>query len=235
MSPDTLVLGGLWYITFLLSTTCHEGAHALVAKWGGDDTAFRGGQVSLNPLPHIQREPFGMILAPVITYFLMGWMLGWASAPYDPFWAARHPKRAGWMALAGPAANFLLVILAGLALYIGINSGHFVFGMGSSDAAPAQQIAQLFGAPEGSPLGGLASFLSILFTLNLLLGTFNLIPAPPLDGSTAILVALPTKAAQRYMEWLSNPMIGMVGILLAWTLFPRIFGPILRAAISIFH
>ncbi|MGH9724184.1 MAG: site-2 protease family protein, partial [Candidatus Acidiferrales bacterium] len=62
MNPNTLVLGVTWYIVFLFSTTCHEAAHALVAKLGGDETAARGGQVSLNPLPHIMREPFGMVV-----------------------------------------------------------------------------------------------------------------------------------------------------------------------------
>ena len=56
MNPELLALGALWYVAFLLSLTCHEAAHALVATWGGDDTAAAGGQVTLNPLPHMQRE-----------------------------------------------------------------------------------------------------------------------------------------------------------------------------------
>ena len=102
MDPQFLILGVIWYIVFLFSTTCHEGAHALAAKWGGDPTAFHGGQVSLNPLPHIRREPFGLVLVPIVSYFWMHWMIGWASAPYDPNWQAAHPRRSAWMALAGP-------------------------------------------------------------------------------------------------------------------------------------
>src|SRR2546429_4905208 len=60
ISPDLLALGFIWYVVFLFSTTCHEAAHALAAKIGGDETAFLGGQVTLNPVPHIQREPWGM-------------------------------------------------------------------------------------------------------------------------------------------------------------------------------
>ncbi|MBA0083924.1 MAG: hypothetical protein HRJ53_02915, partial [Acidobacteria bacterium Pan2503] len=56
ISPELLALGFIWYVVFLFSTTCHEAAHALVAKMGGDETAFLGGQVTLNPVPHIQRE-----------------------------------------------------------------------------------------------------------------------------------------------------------------------------------
>src|SRR5215468_4693673 len=101
MDSQLLLMGLVWYVVFLLSTTCHEAAHALVAKWGGDLTAFRGGQVTLNPLPHIRREPFGMVLFPILSYALGGWMMGWASAPYDPTWCRMYPRRAAKMALAG--------------------------------------------------------------------------------------------------------------------------------------
>src|SRR3954463_846660 len=105
MRPEELALAPLWYVTFLLSTTCHEAAHAWAAKLGGDLTAFHGGQVTLNPVPHIKREPFGLVLIPILSFFMGGAMLGWASAPYDPLWSRRYPKRAAWMSLAGPAAN----------------------------------------------------------------------------------------------------------------------------------
>ena len=94
LSPEFLVQGLIWYIAFLFSTTCHEASHALAAKMGGDLTAFHGGQVTLNPVPHMRREPFGMLLVPLLSYVLGGWMIGWASAPYDPFWQARYPRRA---------------------------------------------------------------------------------------------------------------------------------------------
>src|SRR5690606_872503 len=83
----------VWYVVFLFSTTFHEFSHAIVAYWGGDKTAHDGGQVSLDPMPHIRRSPFGLVLAPLVTFPLFGWMIGWASAPYDPRWAAAHPKR----------------------------------------------------------------------------------------------------------------------------------------------
>src|ERR1041384_369674 len=59
INAGTLVVGCIWYVAFLFSTTCHEASHALVAKLGGDDTAERGGQITLNPVPHIRREPWG--------------------------------------------------------------------------------------------------------------------------------------------------------------------------------
>ncbi len=119
LTPDLLVNGFIWYVAFLFSTTCHEASHALAAKLGGDETAALGGQVTLNPIPHIRREPFGMVVIPLLAFFMSGSMIGWASAPYDPLWERRHPRRAAWMALAGPAANFSLMLLAAVGIRIG--------------------------------------------------------------------------------------------------------------------
>ena len=86
----------VWLIVFVVSITAHEAAHAWAAWLGGDPTAYRGGQVTLNPIPHMRREPFGTILFPLLSFLWLtpGWMMGWASAPYDPFWEDRHPRRA---------------------------------------------------------------------------------------------------------------------------------------------
>ncbi len=73
----------------------------------------------------------------------------------------------------------------------------------------------------------LTSALSILFILNLLLGTFNLLPVPPLDGHSGIMVLMPESLAQRYLSWLDHARsFAMLGIIIAWTLFDRIFQPI---------
>src|ERR1700683_340644 len=124
-TPQFLILGLIWYIFFLFSTTCHEGAHSLAAHLGGDSTAFHAGQGTLNPLPHIRREPFGTVVVPILSYIFAHWMIGWASAPYDPVWQQRYPRRAAWMALAGPGANFALVALSALAIRGGIAFGVF--------------------------------------------------------------------------------------------------------------
>ena len=71
---ELLAMAPMWYVAFLLSLTCHEAAHALVALWGGDPTAFHGGQVTLNPVPHIRREPFGTV------FFLSTNVLLWTIA-----------------------------------------------------------------------------------------------------------------------------------------------------------
>src|SRR6201984_440771 len=100
-----------WLVVFLGSMTAHEASHPFVAKCLGAPTAYLGGQVTLNPIPHIRREPFGMLLLPIISYVASGWMIGWASAPYNAAWAAQYPRRAAVMALAGPAANFFILFL----------------------------------------------------------------------------------------------------------------------------
>src|SRR2546425_2058228 len=116
LSPELLALGFIWYVAFLCSTTCHEAAHALAAKIGGDDTAFAGGQASLNPIPHIQREPCGMVVIPILSLIVNGSVIGWASAPYNPEWERRHARPAAWTALACPATTYTLMLIAAGAL-----------------------------------------------------------------------------------------------------------------------
>ena len=124
------VQGLLFYAVFLFSITLHEAAHAWAALRLGDATAYHGGQVTLDPRPHIRREPFGMVVLPLLSVAVSGWPFGFASAPYDPHWAMRYPKRAAWMALAGPASNLLLVLLAGIAMR-GLMAGGVFAGPGS--------------------------------------------------------------------------------------------------------
>jgi Zn-dependent protease len=226
IDQEMLAAGLLWYVAFLLSLTCHEAAHALVAMWGGDMTAAEAGQVSLNPIPHMQRAPFGTIVVPLLTYALQGWMLGWASAPYDPYWQARHPHRAAWMALAGPIANLLLALGAAIAIHAGISMGDF--------EAP-QRLAfdgVVAAAAAGSTAEALAKFLSILFSLNLLLMSFNLLPVPPLDGNTAIGLLMSESAALKFYEFSRQPGFMMIGLLIAWNVFGQLFHPIFLAAVN---
>jgi Zn-dependent protease len=209
--------GACWYVVFLFSTTVHEASHALAAYRLGDDTAYRGGQVSLDPVPHIKREPFGMVVVPLLSFVLGGWMIGWASAPYDPMWANRYPKRAGIMAMAGPLSNFILMIIAAMIIRGGIAGGLF--------EAPSQITAihvVASKAGEGLPLLA-ATLVSILFSLNLLLFIFNLIPFPPLDGSSFPLLFLSHEGAAKYWALLRAPGMNMVGLIIAWRLFGVVF------------
>ncbi|HUA61244.1 MAG TPA: site-2 protease family protein [Verrucomicrobiae bacterium] len=226
MSAEFLVLGLAWYVVLLFSTTCHEAAHAWAAKIGGDLTAFRGGQVSLDPIPHIRREPFGMVVFPILSYAVGGWMMGWASAPYDPLWAERYPRRAAWMSIAGPAANFSLTILAAILIHIGLWIGAFRH----PDSAG---FTHLVDAVHPGIAAAAAPILSILFSLNLLLGAFNLLPIPPLDGFGAVGLLLSENAAARFQK-LGHGIgaFSMIGLLLAWKAFDPIFDPIFSLALK---
>jgi len=125
MNPEKILLGIIWYFAFVVSLVLHEFSHAFASYKLGDDTAYRGGQVSLNPIPHMKREKFGTIIVPILSYIFGGWMIGWASAPFDYNWAARNMKKSAVMSLAGPASNFLLFFIAALAIRIGYVYGIF--------------------------------------------------------------------------------------------------------------
>ena len=223
--------GLIWYVVFLFSTTCHEASHAFVAKLGGDLTAFHGGQVTLNPAPHIRREPFGMVWAPILSYLLGGFMIGWASAPYDPLWQERHPKRAALMSLAGPAANFGLALIAAICIRIGLAMGVF--------QAPASvgftHITEVANPDAAGMLAFAATFLSVLFFLNVLLGTFNLLPVPPLDGATGIVLFMSEGMALRFLRFTHDSTFQMIGLVAAWMLFDRAFQPVFLVAVNVLY
>ena len=123
---NELGLGIVFYGVFVFSVTLHEASHAWAALRGGDPTAYLGGQVSIDPRPHMRREPFGMVILPLMGVVMAGWPFGWASAPYDPEWARAHPRRAAWMSLAGPGANLALVFAAAVLVHVGLIGGWFV-------------------------------------------------------------------------------------------------------------
>lgn len=222
MATPDLTNGLISFVVFLYSTTLHEAAHAWSAWRMGDDTAYRGGQVSLDPTPHVRREPIGMVVVPLVSYFAGGGgMIGWASAPYNPLWARRYPSRAALMALAGPAANLFLVLLAALAIRAGMLAGVF--------AAPDRaDWTHMTAATADGAWPFLAVLLSVAFSLNLLLFAFNLLPLPPLDGSSLPLLFLRGNAAEAYSNVVNNPTFSLIGMVVAW----KVFGPIHHAVHS---
>lgn len=232
LTPEKLAEFAVWFVVFLFSTTLHEAGHALFARLGGDDTAYRGGQVTLNPLPHIQREPFGMVLLPIISFFLLNGMIGWASTPYDPHWAARHPRRQAMMSAAGPAGNLLLVVVAFVALVAMVSQGVLVAPDRPGFSHLAEPAARY--GPD-SILHAVAMTLSVGLSLNLLLFIFNLLPLPPLDGAGVVHGLFPATAG-RFIDLLrGNPMMSLVGLVIAWQLIPTIFRPAWRIALELLH
>jgi Zn-dependent protease len=218
-----------WYVAFVISTTAHEAAHASAAYLGGDRTAYEGGQVSLNPLPHMQREPLGMILMPLMSVFLYGWAIGWASTPYDPTWEQRYPRRAAWMAAAGPAANLLIALLCLIALRAGLETGLFYLPNGGVTTS------FLVGADD--PFAqNVGRFLGILLLLNAILFVFNLLPVPPLDGASALGLLLPARQILRFKEALSSGGAASLLFIVVFLFFGRLFvGPIVSTVLRLLY
>lgn len=162
----------------ILAITSHEAAHGYAALLLGDDTARRAGRLSLNPLRHI--DPVGTILLPgalligqLMTLGRVAFMFGWAKPVPVAAWKFRDPRRGmAFVAAAGPAMNFLLAWLGALGLRC----------LGFPD-------------PE-SPL--LAEALVFFILTNLVLGLFNLLPIPPLDGGRIAVGLLPQGLALRW-------------------------------------
>jgi Zn-dependent protease len=218
--------GLLWYVAFLFSTTLHEASHAFAAFRLGDRTAYEGGQLTLDPIPHVRREPLGLVVVPILSFLLGGWMIGWASVPYDPQWAYDNPRSAAKMSAAGPAANLLLALIAALAIRLGILWGVFV---------PPESIdfSHVISASHEGTLTTVAAFINVLFSLNLLLFIFNLLPVPPLDGSGIVPMFLSEEKARKYLAVVRNPRFSLLGIFIAWNVFDYIYSPLHLAFINL--
>lgn len=149
-----------WVLAVLLSIGWHEFSHALAGYWQGDDTAQRAGRLTANPLAHIDWMGFGLIL-------LVGF--GWGKpTPFNPYNLKFKKWGSAVVALAGPVSNF---IMAGVALGIYRGLGYTALGW--------TQTSNL-----------LEVFLLFMAELNIMLGVFNLIPIPPLDGSKLLYTLL---------------------------------------------
>ena len=164
-----------WVLPVLLAITLHEAAHGYVAWKLGDDTAKRQGRVSFNPLRHV--DPFGTVILPALLVLLRFPILfGWAKPVPVSFARLRHPRRdAILVAAAGPGINLALAIAAALLLHT----------------------VALFPA-EAS--GWIKSNLQNAIFINLILGVFNALPLPPLDGSRVVASLLPQSLARRFMD-----------------------------------
>ena len=227
MPPELTIKIG-FYIVFVLSTTAHEAAHAWAGLRLGDNTAYLGGQVTLDPMPHIRREPIGMVALPILSLLYMGFPIGFASAPYDPLWALRYPKRAAWMSLAGPAANLILLVLGLIGLRMGLQSGLF-------DNAARVSYTQIVDSTGTFASNSLSIFLSLLVFMNLLLLVFNMIPLPPLDGSGAIALFLPPAAMATVRNFFAQPWAPMMGMLLSWIIIRELMDAIWLPIINLLY
>ena len=164
----------------LIGLVVHESAHAFVAYLLGDRTAREQGRISLNPLNH--SAPFGTVALPLLMLLAGGPVFAFAKPVPVYLGNLRHPKRDEVLvSLAGPASNLLLAVLAALIMR----------GVGIADATA--------GMGEVAP-GHLVYFLYIAIFMNLSLCFFNLIPLPPLDGSSILVPFLRGRALEQYYK-----------------------------------
>ena len=212
----------VWYVVFLFSVTFHEFAHAQAAAKLGDRTAYLGGYTTLDPTPHLKRSPFGLIFIPIVTYLQVHWMMGWASVPYDPVWGKRRPLAQALMSAAGPLANVVLCAVAWAVL-----KALLVWHVVRVTAMPTlDHWVDVIGRGSKSPLSACCMALTILVDLNLVLGLFNLMPVPPLDGA-GILEGLAPKRMGAVFDRLRESMLLSLALLLIWWhFFDRVCGPV---------
>lgn len=150
-------------IVLIFSVIIHEVSHGYAAYLQGDNTAKFAGRLNLNPLNHL--EWFGSFFLPVMSYFLGGFIIGWAKpVPFNPYNLRNQRWGEAIVAFAGPLSNILIALFFGLLLRFGLLA----------------------------PLGeGFMTIAFIIVFINLVLATFNLVPIPPLDGSKILFSFLP--------------------------------------------
>ena len=172
---DLIQTVAVYALPVLFAITLHEAAHAYAAKYFGDLTAYQMGRMSLNPIRHI--DPFGTILIPVLLYFATGgaFLFGYAKPVPIDFGRLRKPKRdMAWVALAGPAANFLMALLWMIfSILLGVAQVNEVFFTRMAEAG---------------------------VLVNLVMFAFNLFPIPPLDGGRILTSILPNKYAYKFAQ-----------------------------------
>lgn len=192
-------------IPLVAAVTLHEAAHGYAAWVLGDDTAWRSGRVTLNPIAHI--DPVGTVAVPLVMYLTAGFLFGWAKpVPVNPHRLA-HPRRDMlWIALAGPVTNIVLAVVAAwlLARLPVLLAALGILG-GSLD-------------PPGW-LSWLRDVLWIMLYINVVLAVVNMIPIPPLDGGRILTGMLPEPVASKFAA--IEPW-GLVAVIGALFLFPML-------------
>jgi Zn-dependent protease len=195
----TLYGASVWVLPLLIAITFHEAAHGFVAHRLGDNTAFELGRVSFNPLRHI--DPFGTLILPAILLLSHSpFLFGYAKPVPVNFRALRNPRiDMVWVALAGPATNIVLALLAAVAFH----------GLPLVSENSAQW---------------LTDNLKNALVINVVLAVFNMLPIPPLDGGRVAVGLLPRVLAYPLSRLEPFGMLILIGILIILPMAGSQFG-----------
>lgn len=192
----------VWSLPVLFAITVHEVAHGWAASKLGDQSAKMLGRLTLNPLKHI--DPIGTVVVPIALLVLGGFVFGWAKAVPVNDRNFKHPARdMAWVAMAGPASNFIMAILWAVIGRIGIE-----LQAGSPDIGQFLLYSGVAGV-----------------SINLILMVLNLLPVPPLDGSHVLSAFLPKPWAWQFNRIAPFGFIILVGLMVMGFLGPVLMGP----------
>jgi Zn-dependent protease len=209
-------------IAFLFAISVHESAHAWMANLRGDPTARMLGRITLNPIKHI--DPVGTLLLPAVAMFFNAPVIGWAKpTPVDPRNFKSPVLDDILTSVVGPISNFVVAIGAVLVLA-------FVKLVSPVGREIVSGLLQGFiGTDTDSFLVPLCLLFYELMFINIVLGVFNLIPVPPLDGSHVVRHLLPAAALRIY------DMVGMFGLFILVFWGGRFLSMLISPAIVLFN
>ena len=186
----------------------HEVSHGVVALWLGDDTAKRAQRLTLNPIRHA--DPFGSVILPAMAVLAQLPAFGYAKPVPVNGARLRHPRRdIVFVSLAGPTTNYLLAFISASIAKWRFDSGHRIHGV-------------LFDNVQGDLLLQIFFYFALV---NLLLGTFNLLPIPPLDGSALVERLLPRQWLPAWYRYRPYGLIVLFMLILMTNVMSKIISP----------
>ncbi len=228
--PSQLVSGLLFIVILLVLFTTHEYAHAYAAWKLGDDTPLEEGRLTLNPIPHL--DLFGSILLPGIMIFQQSdFIFGWAKPVHVNLENMKDPKRDNIrVSIAGPSINVLMSLVTFIFILLLALIARIAFPeVQALNLAEPYAPVSIAGTSANMPLATLFYILKQVFYTSLILGFFNLLPIPPLDGSHILSAILPDKA-MNYFERFR----GIGSILFLLLVISPVFDYILMIPMGIF-